>query len=286
MKHWMQKLIFPVFALICILFGVYFFALQMETVDTAPVIRCPEEPCRLSVQNVTDEALLEGVSASDREDGDLTAALLVESVSKFFESGRCRVTYAVVDSANNVSKLSREVQFTDYISPRFSLISPLVFSSSMRFVASDLVRVEDCLDGDISKSVKMALTDASASIYEAGCRPVIFRVSNSKADTSVLTADVTVLSPEDYAAWQRGPQITLDAWLVYVKAGAAFDPMDHLKSVTYGPQEWSANEAAAYVTAGEVDTAVPGAYTVKFEYHGDAGEYGWTQLVVVVEEGV
>ena len=286
MKQWKKKLIYPLFAVACVLFAVYATVLHFKAEDTPPVINGPQEPCALSVDEMSDEALLWGMSATDKEDGDLTGQLMVESVSKFFESGRCRVTYVVTDSANHVTKRIREVVFTDYTPPHFSLSAPLVFSSSSRFVASDNVQVTDCLDGDLSDAVKMKLMDATASIYTEGVWPVSFRVSNSKGDTRSLTADVTVLSSVDYNAWKRGPQVGLSTWLVYVENGEDFNPMAYLSGVTYEGQQISAGEAAEYVTVSSLpDTALDGVYTVKYEFRGASGSYGWTQLVVVVGEG-
>ncbi len=287
MKQWKLKLVYPIFLVICLVFGIYVLMLQFETVDTPPVIHSPEEACRISVNAMSNETLLHGVTATDKEDGDLTGKLMVESVSKFYESGRCRVTYVVVDSANHVTKYVRDVEFTDYTAPKFSLSAPLVFSSALRFVASDLVQVEDCLDGDLSNSVKMTLADANASIYSEGNWPVNFRVTNSKADSVSLTAEVTVLSPEEYSAWHRGPQVELSDWLVYVEHGTAFDPMDYVTGVTYGSQQLAADEAEDYISVKNTpDTMTDGVYTVRYEYEGENGEEGWTQLVVVVGKGV
>lgn len=70
-----------------------FFYLQMDR--TAPVITLPD----------TDQ-LLEGVTAYDSHDGDVTASLLIEKVTET-GNGEVIVTYAAMDSSNNVAELSR-----------------------------------------------------------------------------------------------------------------------------------------------------------------------------------
>lgn len=51
-----------------------------------------------------DAALLAGVTATDAEDGDVTASLVVEGVSGRNDDGTVRVTYAAFDSNHHVTK--------------------------------------------------------------------------------------------------------------------------------------------------------------------------------------
>ena len=52
------------------------------------------------------DKLLEGVTAYDSHDGDVTASLLIEKVTET-GNGEVIVTYAAMDSSNNVAELSR-----------------------------------------------------------------------------------------------------------------------------------------------------------------------------------
>ena len=83
-----------------------------------------EIPC-----DYTQEQLLEGVSASDERDGDLTSQILVGDFSRFIDPGICDLTYVVFDSADHMATLSRRVTFSDYHSPRFALEQPLCFEA-------------------------------------------------------------------------------------------------------------------------------------------------------------
>ena len=73
-----------------------------------------------------DAALLAGVTATDAEDGDVTASLLVEGISGRNDDGTVQVTYAAFDSNHHVTKATRAVRYTDYTKPRFALTQPLV----------------------------------------------------------------------------------------------------------------------------------------------------------------
>ena len=58
---------------------------------------------------MSDEELLEGVTATDETDGDVSGSLVVEKVS---EAGNRTVivTYGAKDAANNVAKASRMIE--------------------------------------------------------------------------------------------------------------------------------------------------------------------------------
>ncbi len=85
-----------------------------------PVINVPSESITVSVKG-GDAAILEGVTVSDASDGDLTDQLFIESRSTFNDDMRFTATIAVSDSANHITKVTREVEYSDYTSPQFEL---------------------------------------------------------------------------------------------------------------------------------------------------------------------
>ena len=89
---------------------------------TPPEISCDSDTVSVSVEDEEiDEALLSGVKASDNEDGDLTDQIVAGSFSRFVTPGVTSLTYVVFDSGNQPASLTREVHFTDYHAPRFTL---------------------------------------------------------------------------------------------------------------------------------------------------------------------
>lgn len=130
-----------------------------------------------------DAALLAGVTATDAEDGDVTASLVVEGISGRNDDGTVRVTYAVFDSNHHVTKATRAVRYTDYVKPRFALTQPLVCRTGGNRVLSSYVTAHDSIDGDLSGRVKIALTDGS-SLAISGTHTAELRVTNSIGDTA------------------------------------------------------------------------------------------------------
>ena len=89
------------------------FANRQVTVDvTPPVITCSSDSIDASV-TAGDEALLQGVMASDDRDGDLTDQILIKGVSPSLTDSSAQVTYIVFDSANNMASVTRTVRYTD-----------------------------------------------------------------------------------------------------------------------------------------------------------------------------
>lgn len=81
--------------------------LCMNLDRNAPTISFEDEDRQLVyTEKTSEEELLEGVSAVDDMDGDVSDSLLVEKVSETADGGVI-VTYVALDSANNVAKKSR-----------------------------------------------------------------------------------------------------------------------------------------------------------------------------------
>lgn len=72
---------------------------------TAPVISFSNEKI-VYTDGMDEEELLNGVSAYDEQDGDVSYSLLIEKVSNTAD-GQVVVTYAAKDASNNVAKNSR-----------------------------------------------------------------------------------------------------------------------------------------------------------------------------------
>lgn len=224
--------------------------------------------------SVSDDpaALLEGLSAQDATDGDLTDQIMVASISHFIEPNVVNVKYVVFDAHHNAATLTRRVCYTDYESPRFSLESPAVFMRGSNFDLLNRIKVEDCIDGDISEQIRVITN--MVNIYSAGVYPVSLEVTNSCGDISQLTLWVTVLDQENTAS------IALRQYIVYAQKGAAFDPYSYITSVTDSTGMNLPKENV--LVKGSVDMNTPGTYRLEYSYT-DALVTAQTALTVVVE---
>lgn len=269
---------------ISILLG--YVVIDASRTDTeAPAIIMDTPEIELSIHDPESE-LLRGVSALDNVDGDVTNSVLVESLYGITEDGRATVTYAAFDSAGNVTKAERQVVYSDYQSPRFTLDRALVYELSSIMDVMGAVGAEDILDGDLQQSIKATMLTSGTSVTEEGTHDVQFRVTNSLGDTVHLVLPVEVYPIGTYDA-----ELTLTDYLIYLPSGATFDPEDYLLGFETQIEEIDLQtarpEALQIKVNNTVDMQTPGVYAVTFtaSYTDSRTDLhtGYTKLMVVVE---
>lgn len=276
---------------------------------TPPEITVESEILEVSV-TAEESAMLQGVTAEDKRDADVTESLVVEGLSPIGDDHTATVTYAAFDRAGNVAKASRTVQFTDYASPVFQLNRALVFQSSFVPDILSYLSAEDILDGDISGRIKGTLVSETGSLTYPGVHQVEFRVTNSMGDTQRITLPVDVYEPGEYNG-----TVELTEYLVRIKPFSAFRPESYLESLTVGttaypltrqpePEDPYAVRYGLYINDyhdprentdrglriinvdmnSNVDTTRPGVYSVTYRVSVDDNYHGFTRLHVIVEE--
>lgn len=267
---------------VAVLLGYRAFV-RLGTDLTPPEITVEEGLPEFSVLDPRS-TLLQGVSARDQSDGDVTASLVVESVRLQKADGTAAVTYAAFDRAGNVAKCQREVRFHDYESPRFSLSQPLLFANTSSYNVLNIIKAEDMLDGDISHRIRATVLDEVTMGY-AGTHNVQFRVTNSLGEMVELVLPVELYTPSIFEG-----TLTLTDYLVYLEQGDYFNARSYLDSFTLGRETISLKadwpEGIKEMISGRVETGVPGVYTVDYEvtYEQNTQVYtAYSRLIVVVE---
>lgn len=286
MKKW--NWLCPVLMILCLaVFFGYRMLDQIRTDTTPPAISISQEALEASVYD-DKSALLAGVTAQDDRDGDVTDSLVVESIRLVGEDGLVSVGYAAFDAAGNVAKATRQVRYTDYQGPVFSLSAPLVFIHNSGFDVLDVISASDALDGDITHRIRAASVD-DTTISTLGSHEVKFRVSNSLSDTASLVLPVEVHASDVYNA-----SLTLTSYLDYVQVGADFNARRYLDKLTLGAEVISlTNGIPANITVkttGDADTQTPGVYCIDYTVTYSAGNpgstrtyTGFSRLIVIVE---
>lgn len=223
----------------------------------------------------TQEQLMEGLAASDAEDGDLTDRIVAGSFSRFVTPGVTTMTYVVFDSADQPASLTREVHFTDYHAPRFTLSSPLVFAEQEGNYTEAMNRLgaQDVLDGDLDEWITQTDTDVNYS--RPGTYTMTVEVTSSLGDTASAALPVHVLGAE-----HRQVQITLTQGIVYLQQGQSLDPASYIKEVT--DASGGTLDPSSISAESGVDVNTPGCYEIHYTAEGGAGE---TWLTVIVEGG-
>ncbi len=277
-------------------FGFYQYK-QSGLVDSrGPVIAMDSETIEVTC-DATDEELLAGITASDKKDGDVTDSLMVETLGDFTDTGVRTMTVVAFDSDNNVASATREVVYTDYESPRFSLDAPLMFPEGTTDVLEGLT-ASDTLDGDLTDRITITCVD-DVYMYDAGIYAVIFSVTNSGGDTAELPVN---LEYYDTAEASGAPEITLSDYLIYVDEDEDVNAWDYVESVmidgveytrgssgSLDPDEDSSLYGVSGISSGDMeiteDTSyiASGVYEFLYEITDDEERTGRVRLIVVTE---
>lgn len=155
--------------------------------SVSPEIKANSGEIQVSVKDGKD-SLLQGLTASDDKDGDLTDKIIIGKKSKFIEKGVCYVTYLVFDKHNNVGQYTRKVTYTDYTSPEFKIVKPLVYGIGEKVQVLDRITAVDCIEGDISDKIKIVSSNVDNT--QVGTYKIGVEASNRFGDT--VTSQLTV----------------------------------------------------------------------------------------------
>lgn len=264
-----------ILVLVTALYGITAVTRSLRDKTDSPTISCAGDVLELSVTD-DESVLMEGVTASDKQDGDLTHEIMVSGISKFLDIGTSTATYLVFDSDHNVGSLTRTIRYTDYESPRFTITEPLIYKSSEDIVLLDRISVVDCIDGDITGNVRVSSLDAS-TVDEVYTTRV--QVTNSMGDSAELTLPIVWLTGNS-----DRPDIVLTDYLVYVSQGSSFNANSYLSYVSTPDGTGSRSDVRI---ENNVDTSEPGVYYVYYTYSHKVSEgsslKGISVLTVVVE---
>lgn len=270
-----QRITIAVFIIMVASFAVSRYLSHLISDDTVPVISSDSDVVYVSV-TASDNELMAGVSVWDDAEGDLTDRLMVEHISHFLSKGECKITYAVSDSKDHVSKYERRLIYTDYESPKIYLSANMQFSAGSNIPILSFIDAYDVLDGDISGKVKVVSTNHSSTLM--GLYTVTVQVSNSKGDVSYLTFPLEVISSAALV-----PRINLSQYTVYINVGDKFDPKAYIRSA-YETDRKIDMDTNNVVIQSDVDCNTAGTYIVTYSINDNMNREGVSRLVVVVTE--
>ena len=258
-----------------ILFGVNLL-LQMLAIDqTGPVFSMEDESLTISVHD-DEEILLEGVTAFDSKDGDVTDSILIESISPFTAAGHRIVRYAAFDADDHVTHARRNLYYSDYEPPRFAFTSPLSYPLNTQNLLEG-VQVIDSIDGDITDQIQV-VSPADVNPEMAGKYPAELHAADSAGGVSSLPVTIEIYDP---VIKSGAPKIVLSEYLVYLEKGSPFNEKDYIKSVTINGEESDRN---LIQIQSSVDTDEPGCYEVAYSVEDSEGGTGtgesWLYVVV------
>lgn len=273
-----------------ILFVFSGFYMNRDADAYGPEIYMEETEIEVSI-SATEEDILQGITAIDKKDGDVSDSLLVESMSLFTESGKRKVTIDAFDNNHNVTKTERVIRYTDYTSPRIVLSDALRAPLNNVDLLMDCITVEDCLEGDVTDSLQITPVEDISSITLPGEYAMKLMVSNSVGDVVEIPITVELY---DYSQDAGKAKAVLSDYLIYTKVGQKIDPQKYLIGVEMRSIDYIWADAAPgalipytknqFVIQNNVDINTPGVYEVIYSLEDTSGNLTNIRQIVIVEE--
>lgn len=274
----LQITVVALFLVVSVAFSAFFLYDRTMTDREAPVIVDDGIPISVSV-HASETELCSGLTATDNVDGDLTDRIIVRRVSQLYGTNSALIYYAVFDSSSNYCTYSRNISYTDYRKPRFSLSQPLSFNVSSKITLEDRLHATDVIDGDISQRIR--LSSASVSITEPGVYPITIQVMNSSGDTAVITLPIIIQS-----VTSRHPVIRLSEYLIYADLYEEVTE-EQLRSYIVSARESSSGSLLdaedIHIDMSQLNTNKRGCTDVSYSYTNSRGLTYTVLLTVVVE---
>ena len=242
-----------------------------------PVIKCDSGEILEVPTKISDQELLEYVTAFDEEDGDLTENIIVERQNYFLEKGLTTVNFAVCDSDNNTVKLKKKTKFSDYNSPQIKLLDDLLISTSETIDFKNVASAVDKYDGDISGKIK--IISPNYNNLKPGEYDINFKVTNSFSDTCDITVKA-IVTDEDYSA----ASIKLSKYSLYTEIGETVNFRDYISGiVSTNGQNYSVSQVI--IDDSDFNPEKAGIYNVFFSVKSGSSTITKTRMIVVVDGG-
>lgn len=286
-----RTLILGIFVISSAIFTAYMVKVRELEDHTPPVITCEEDVIVVKA-SAGDRELLKGVTAEDNKDGDLTDSIRISAMSHFIEKGKRTITYIVFDRSNQAGTAQRTVIYSDYESPKIYLSKPLRYSLTEGSNANpaQFMTASDCIDGDITKQIKLTLSDAYFNSI-AGEKEITAQVTNSAGDVCALPLQVMFVDPSDKEESMKYYP-SLSEYIVYTKTGETLQLSSYLIGMQHGSAEYSFKDDSELLPmkksevniTHEINYSQAGIYPAEYSYTTEDGIRAVTKLYVVVEE--
>ena len=216
---------------------------------------------------------MSGVSASDKEDGDITSKIkVVENTVNTSKAGIYKVVYEVTDSDGNTVK--KEIKVT--VNPKLSIINnaPEIIAKDLelkvgdKFDAKSGVSASDKEDGDITS--KIEVIENTVDTTKVGEYKVVYKVTDSQGTSVKKEIKVVVRSNEK-------PEIS--AKDVVLKVDDVFNAMS---GVSASDKEDGDITSKIKVVENTVNTSKAGIYKVVYEVTDSDGNTVRKEIKVTV----
>lgn len=208
--------------------------------------------------------LMDGVSAHDVEDGDLTNKVVYANTVDINTEGTYQVTYQVMtDSAGHKTSVTRDVVVTND-APVIHVSGNNQTEVGHAFDPLQGVTADDYQDGDLTTEIKVA---GNVDTSKHGDYELTYAVTDKNGTVTTLKRSVTVFA--------TAPTLDVSKVPTELKVGDQFNPKANVTAVSpYGD--------VIVAVDGPVDTSKPGSYELAYTATDKFGQKTVKQVTINV----
>ncbi len=238
---------------------------ENQTLNTPPVINASNK----KIVQGTKIDLLDGVTAKDEEDGDLTVKITVEGTVDIDKPGTYEITYKVVDSKNEKTFKKITITVTENKKPEI-IAEDKTVTVNTKFDTLKDVSAKDEEDGNLTD--KIEVIENTVDMSKVGEYQITYKVVDSYNQEVTKTIKVSVVKDQD-------PVINASDKTIYLN-----DAFDELKNVTATDMEDGDLTKEIKVIENTVNTKELGEYIVIYQVTDSAKNTITKEIKVFVEE--
>ncbi len=250
--------------------GTYNFDTSYAYIHSSYIVKQNKEP----IISATNKEIvggktfnpLEGVTAYDILDGDVTSKIVVKSNKVDTNKvGVYDVTYTVTDSENNTA--TKTIKVTVLSSKPTISAENKTIDGGKAFNALEGVTAYDTTDGDITS--KIVVKSNKVDINNAGIYDVTYSVTDSDKNTTEKTIKVTVTFGKPIISASNRD----------VSINSKFNPLEGVTAVDYAGKDIT---SSVKVKENTVDTSKAGTYKVTYSVTDDKNNNVEKTITIVV----
>lgn len=253
----MKKVMISVMLVLCAALIAICILLYRKMDENAPKISVPDTQIAYTEGDPMD-ALLEGVTAYDEEDGDVSDSLQVEAIRTLQGDKQAVVVYVAKDKSNNIVTKNRTIDYiavTEKISV-YETEQPKATENASESAGSDEPEGTQQPENEGEDAVDPAAEEAAAQ-------------AAAEAQFASLSDD--------------SPRLTLTATKVAVAAGESFSPLSYVKEITDDKDKREELFRRIQIS-GEYDLSAPGTYElVYYVLDSDQNQSNQATLTLIVQ---
>lgn len=215
----MSKKLGILMAIVCVGLAAFVVWFKFGADKTGPEIKCGNTEL-VYYDGMSDSELLDGVTAYDEKDGDVSESLAVESVYPV-ENGKIVVVYVAKDNSNNITKTKQEYSYD---------------GDTVDGMTEDNSGTEPETEADTDALEEESGTEPSQSADGEGTADNGTEAETPEtSDVDGTSADAEQIRKEQEEAAEKmpagAPRIYLTEYVVKVPVGTTVDRLSYVKEI-------------------------------------------------------